>query len=68
MKLYGHDFRTGSHLFWKLICGGQLSYREKQQLSKAVSDTSRLVPFTVFAVIPFSELALPFVLKVGVNE
>lgn len=56
---------TGSRLFWKLIKGGQLSYRERKLLTRAVVDTSRLVPFTVFAVIPFSEFALPFVLKVA---
>lgn len=33
-------------------------------MTRAVVDTSRLIPFTVFAVIPFSEFALPFVLKV----
>lgn len=67
-KLYGHDLRTGTHLFWKMIRGGQLTYREKRQLAHAVSDTSRLVPFTVFAIIPFSEFALPFVLKVRIDE
>lgn len=65
MKLYGYEVNTGSRLFWKLIKGGQLSYREKKQLSRAVNDTSRLIPFTIFAIIPFSELTLPFVLKVG---
>ncbi|KAK8801070.1 hypothetical protein WA588_001896 [Blastocystis sp. NMH] len=62
-KLYGREVHTGSRLFWKLIKGGQLSYRERKLLTRAVVDTSRLVPFTVFAVIPFSEFALPFVLK-----
>ena len=64
MKLYGHELHSGSSLFWKYITGGQLSYREKKQLNRAVNDTSRLVPFTIFAIIPFSELALPFVIKV----
>ena len=64
IKLYGHEVNTGSRLFWKLITGGQLSYREKKQLNRAVTDTSRLIPFTIFAIIPFSELALPFVLTV----
>ena len=65
MKLYGHELHSGSRLFWKYITGGQLSYREKMQLNRAVSDTSRLVPFTIFAIIPFSEFALPFVIKVA---
>ncbi|KAK8820577.1 hypothetical protein WA577_006637, partial [Blastocystis sp. JDR] len=63
VKLYGHELHSGSRLFWKYITGGQLSYREKMQLNRAVSDTSRLVPFTIFAIIPFSEFALPFVIK-----
>lgn len=65
VKLYGHELHSGSRLFWKYITGRQLSYREKMQLNRAVSDTSRLVPFTIFAIIPFSEFALPFVIKAG---
>ena len=68
VKLYGYEVNTGSRLFWKLIKGGQLSYREKKQLSRAVNDTSRLIPFTIFAIIPFSELTLPFVLKVATHS
>ena len=68
IKLYGYELHLGSKLFWKMICGGQLSYREKKQLSSAVSDTTRLVPFTIFAIIPFSEFALPFVLKVVLDR
>lgn len=35
------------------------------QLNRAVSDTAGWCPFTIFAIIPFSEFALPFVIKAG---
>ena len=35
-----------------------------QLLTRTVSDVFRVVPFSVFVLIPFMEIALPFFLKV----
>lgn len=39
--------------------------REKRQLTRTSADIFRLVPLTVFLVVPFMELLLPVALKVG---
>lgn len=67
---YYHGFRLlfidvgiASRLLWKLLNGTSLSRREHKQLVRTSSDVFRLVPFSVFIIVPFMELLLPVFLK-----
>jgi LETM1 and EF-hand domain-containing protein 1, mitochondrial len=44
-----------------------LTRRERKQLLRTVSDLFRLVPFSMFLIIPFMEFALPFALRIFPN-
>ena len=57
------DIRITSRLIWKILNGEDLTRREHRQLVRTVSDVFRLVPFSVFIIVPFMELLLPVFLK-----
>lgn len=57
------DIKVSSRLVWKILHGGELTRREHRQLVRTVSDLFRLVPFSVFIIVPFMELLLPVFLK-----
>ncbi|KAG1652579.1 Mitochondrial proton/calcium exchanger protein [Nymphon striatum] len=57
------DIRVSSRLLWRILNGNSLSRREHKQLVRTVSDLFRLVPFSVFIIVPFMEFLLPVVLK-----
>lgn len=57
------DLKISSGLAWKVLHGEDLTRREHRQLVRTVSDLFRLVPFSVFIIIPFMELLLPIFLK-----
>lgn len=68
---YYHGFRllfidigVASRLIWKVLNGTSLSRREHKQLVRTSSDVFRLVPFSVFIIVPFMELLLPVFLKI----
>ncbi|XP_042232204.1 mitochondrial proton/calcium exchanger protein-like isoform X2 [Homarus americanus] len=48
---------------WRLVNGETLSRREHRQLVRTTSDLFRLLPFSVFIIIPFMEILLPVALK-----
>lgn len=48
---------------WRIVNGEVLSRREHRQLVRTTSDLFRLLPFSVFVIIPFMELLLPVALK-----
>ncbi len=50
----------------KRTCGGWRR-REKRQLTRTSADIFRLVPLTVFLVVPFMELLLPVALRLFPN-
>jgi LETM1 and EF-hand domain-containing protein 1, mitochondrial len=54
-------------LLTKTLSGSTLSRRERKQLLRTVSDLFRLVPFSMFIIIPFMEFALPFALRLFPN-
>ena len=58
-KLLFLDVRISSKIIWKTVQGKTLSRRENRQLVRTVSDLFRLVPFSVFILVPFMELLLP---------
>lgn len=62
-KLFGKELVTGSKLIIKLLKGNILTRREKKQLTRATSDLLRMIPFSVFIIVPFMEFTLPFFLK-----
>ncbi|XP_035206770.1 mitochondrial proton/calcium exchanger protein-like [Stegodyphus dumicola] len=57
------DLKVSTRLMWKILHGGELTRREHKQLVRTVSDLFRLVPFSVFIIVPFMELLLPVFLK-----
>merc|ERR1712226_1372401 len=62
-KLLGIDFKICFKLLWQVLNGKNLSRRERRQLVRTSADFFRLVPFSVFVIIPFMEFLLPVALK-----
>ena len=52
-----------SKILWKMARGNNLTRRENRQLVRTVGDVFRLVPFSVFIIVPFMEFLLPIALK-----
>lgn len=50
-----------------MALGYGLSRREANQLQRTIVDVMRLVPFSMFLIIPFAELLLPIALKIFPN-
>ncbi|XP_045614434.2 mitochondrial proton/calcium exchanger protein isoform X2 [Procambarus clarkii] len=48
---------------WRIVNGENLSRREHRQLVRTTGDLFRLLPFSVFIIIPFMELLLPVAIK-----
>jgi LETM1-like protein len=66
-KLLYADMQTARKLFGRTLQGSTLTRRERKQLLRTVSDLFRLVPFSMFIIIPFMEFALPFALRIFPN-
>lgn len=66
-KLLAADVRTARHILGRTLRGSNLSRRERKQLLRTVTDVFRLVPMSIFVLIPFMEFALPFALKLFPN-
>ena len=66
-KLLATEVRISSKLALKMAAGYELSRRENRQLQRTVQDLGRLVPFSVFVIVPFAELLLPVALKIFPN-
>ncbi|MDI1488397.1 MAG: LETM1 domain-containing protein ylh47 [Ramalina farinacea] len=66
-KLLGTEVRISFKLALKMAAGYELSRREHRQLQRTTQDLGRLVPFSVFVIVPFAELLLPVALKVFPN-
>jgi LETM1 and EF-hand domain-containing protein 1 len=62
-KLLAAEVKISSKLALKMAAGYELSRREHRQLQRTVQDLGRLVPFSMFVIVPFAELLLPFALK-----
>ncbi|GFV91490.1 hypothetical protein TNCV_2384501 [Trichonephila clavipes] len=57
------DIKISTRLAFKIAKGEELTRREHRQLIRTVSDLFRLVPFSIFIIVPFMELLLPVFLK-----
>ena len=66
-KLLATEVRISTKLALKMAAGYELSRREHRQLQRTVQDLARLVPFSVFVIVPFAELLLPVALKLFPN-
>lgn len=66
-KLLATEVRISTKLALKMAAGYELSRRENRQLQRTVQDLGRLVPFSVFVIVPFAELLLPIALKLFPN-
>jgi LETM1 and EF-hand domain-containing protein 1 len=66
-KLLATEVKISTRLALKMAAGYELSRRESRQLQRTVQDIARLVPFSVFVLVPFAELLLPVALKLFPN-
>jgi len=66
-KLLATEVKISSRLALKMAAGYELTRRENRQLQRTVQDLGRLVPFSVFVIVPFAELLLPVALKLFPN-
>ncbi|KAI9828732.1 MAG: hypothetical protein M1832_001837 [Thelocarpon impressellum] len=66
-KLLATEVRISIRLALKMAAGYELSRRENRQLQRTVQDLGRLVPFSVFLIVPFAELLLPVALRLFPN-
>ncbi|KAH8384621.1 hypothetical protein KR093_003068, partial [Drosophila rubida] len=57
------DMAISSKLLWRVLNGKTLTRRENKQLQRTTSDLFRLIPFSVFVIVPFMELLLPLFIK-----
>jgi len=57
------DVGTAWGLLKRVLYGHGLTRRERKQLMRTVTDVLRLVPFSVFIIIPFMEFLLPVALR-----
>ncbi|KAL2113738.1 hypothetical protein VUR80DRAFT_2707 [Thermomyces stellatus] len=66
-KLLAAEVRISTKLALKMAAGYELTRRENRQLRRTVQDLARIVPFSVFIIIPFAEFLLPVALKIFPN-
>ena len=66
-KLFGLELKVASRLVWKQLQGHTLTRRERRQLTRTTADIFRMVPFSLFIIIPFAELLLPVALRLFPN-
>jgi len=66
-KLLAVEVRISTKLALKMAAGYELTRRETRQLRRTVQDLGRLIPFSVFVIVPFAELLLPVALKLFPN-
>jgi hypothetical protein len=66
-KLLWADIKVAKNIMKRVLRGTELSRRERRQLVRTVQDVLRIVPLSIFVVVPFMELLLPFALKLFPN-
>ncbi|XP_012229350.1 mitochondrial proton/calcium exchanger protein [Linepithema humile] len=62
-RLLGLDMKVSAKLIWRILHGHELSRREHRLLVKTTGDVFRLIPFSVFIIVPFMEFLLPVAIK-----
>ena len=66
-KLLATEVKISTRLAVKMAAGYELTRRENRQLQRTVQDLGRLVPFSMFVIVPFAELLLPVALRLFPN-
>ncbi|KAI3641359.1 hypothetical protein MIR68_000489 [Amoeboaphelidium protococcarum] len=66
-KLLAKEMKISTLLLMKQSRGHKLSRREHRQLLRTSRDMVKLIPFSIFVLVPFTELLLPFVLRIFPN-
>jgi LETM1 and EF-hand domain-containing protein 1, mitochondrial len=66
-KLLWLNTRLSMKIAFRVLRGHKMSRRERRLLVRTMSDLFRLVPFSVFVIVPFMELTLPIFLKLFPN-
>ncbi|KAF9544007.1 hypothetical protein EC957_000276 [Mortierella hygrophila] len=66
-KLLGTEIKISTKLANRLLHGSKLTRREQRQLRRTSRDLLRLIPFSVFIIVPFMEFLLPVALKLFPN-
>ncbi|XP_066584131.1 mitochondrial proton/calcium exchanger protein [Prorops nasuta] len=62
-RLLGLDMKVSAKLIWRVLQGKELTRREHRLLVKTTGNLFRLIPFSVFIIVPFMELLLPVAIK-----
>ncbi|KAL2712535.1 mitochondrial proton/calcium exchanger protein, partial [Vespula squamosa] len=62
-RLLGLDMKVSLKLICRILQGKDLSRREHRLLIKTTGDMFRLIPFSVFIIVPFMEFLLPVAIK-----
>lgn len=62
-KLLAADVRVSTKILRRVTGGKQITRRERNFIVQTGVDLARLVPFTLFLIIPLAEFALPFALR-----
>ena len=66
-KLLAAEVKISWRLALKMAAGYELTRRENKQLQRTVRDLGRLIPFSVFIIVPLGEALLPLALKLFPN-
>ena len=66
-RLLGQDVKTSSKLLRRVVSGNSLTRRERKLLVRTTSDMFRLIPMSVFILVPAMEFLLPFALYLFPN-
>jgi LETM1 and EF-hand domain-containing protein 1, mitochondrial len=67
MKLLAADVRVSWKVFSKVSQGKAITRRERNFMVQTGVDLARLVPFSLFLIVPLAEFALPFALRLFPN-
>uniref|UniRef100_A0A7S0H6B0 Mitochondrial proton/calcium exchanger protein n=1 Tax=Amorphochlora amoebiformis TaxID=1561963 RepID=A0A7S0H6B0_9EUKA len=66
-KLMGRNIFTAISILNTALNGKRLTRRERRMLRRVAVDIFRLVPFSIFIIIPFMEVLLPVALRLFPN-
>lgn len=66
-KLLWNEIKLTRQILGKVLSGKSMTRRERIQLVRTSTDLFRLVPFSIFVIVPFMELLLPFALRLFPN-
>jgi hypothetical protein len=66
-KLLWAEIKTTNEIVGRVLQGHLMTRRERLQLIRTTMDLLRLVPFSVFVIVPFMELLLPLAVKLFPN-